>query len=109
MTIFSKYVGDRAVEGQVRPAVRNRITGPGGGTGGANNNTGNCWLISSTTPPVLTILFPSGRGGRRSLGDRLGGPDGEGRREDEEDDVVNKSVMSRVVKVTRGWLVLLGQ
>ena len=40
--------------------------------------------------------------GRRSLGDRLGGQDGEGRREDEEDDVVNKSVMSRVVKVTRG-------
>lgn len=68
-----KYVGDRVVEAQSRPAVRNRITGPGGG-------------VSATT----------GRGGRRSLGDRLGGPDGEER--PAEEDVVNKSVMSRVVK-----------
>jgi len=65
-----KYVGDRAVENQSRPTVRNRITGPGAVT--------------------------TGRGGRRSLGDRLGAPDGDDR--SEESDVVNKSVMSRVVK-----------
>ena len=91
------------MEGQARPAVRNRITGPVGG-GGGTNTIGNS---PSTLRQFLTTTLTSGRGGRRSLGERLGGQDGEGRREDEEDDVVNKSVMSRVVKVTSG-LVLPG-
>ena len=52
MKIFSKYVGDRAVEGQSRPAVRNRITGPGGGGGAggaANNTSGNSTAVSSSS------------------------------------------------------------
>ena len=93
------------MEGQARPAVRNRITGPVGG-GGGSNTIGNCSL-HQLSRQFLTTTLTSGRGGRRSLGERLGGQDGEGRREDEEDDVVNKSVMSRVVKVTSG-LVLPG-
>ena len=84
--ISRKYVGDRAVENQSRPTVRNRITGPGAVT------TGNTSLYPTTTSNMI-----SGRGGRRSLGDRLGAADGDDR--SEESDVVNKSVMSRVVKV----------
>ena len=67
-------------------------------------------LSPTNSSQFVTIIPTSGRGGRRSLGDRLGGQDGDGRREDEEDDVVNKSVMSRVVKVTRvlpGQLIML--
>ena len=85
------------MESQSRPAVRNRITGPGGG-GVGTNTTGNFSLHCSLTQFVTTRI-PSGRGGRRSLGDRLGGEEG-GERREEEEDVVNKSVMSRVVKVT---------
>ena len=48
---------------------------------------------------LLMSSLMIGRGGRRSMSDRLGQTgDGDGGRE-EGDDVVRKSVMSRVVKV----------
>ena len=57
------------------------------------------FLMSSIMLLMSSLMI--GRGGRRSMSDRLGQTgDGDGGRE-EGDDVVRKSVMSRVVKVKK--------
>ena len=75
--------------------MRNRIAITAPGAGAKSSET----LTMTTDVRVRTILTcVTGRGaGRRSLGDRLGSSgDGDTERDEE---VVNKSVMSRVVKV----------
>ena len=75
-----------------RGMMRNRIaiTAPGAGEETDIRNVDGEYILTCV----------SGRGaGRRSLGDRLGSSgDGDAERDEE---VVNKSVMSRVVKVRR--------
>ena len=95
MILSRKYVGDRAVDQQQggRGMMRNRIAITAPGAGEESSETLAMMLDKGT---ILTCV--TGRGaGRRSLGDRLGSSgDGDTERDEE---VVNKSVMSRVVKV----------
>ena len=83
--IFRSYVGDRDLGSGGRPVMRTRITAPGAGE-------------HLTIPGMMTVMNVCiVGGGRRSLADRLG-PGGV-EAEDKDEVVVNKSVMSRVVKV----------